>query len=1058
MIRQVKILAALGAMTFVGWTNSVQAATIVSSTHPGGVYHGFSGGPIPFEAFSVPGGVTSGARFALDNGALKITNAYAGSFSVDTKLKPFNADQLGHLYFDYKLTPDVKVNLFFRVNGDFHGVTFSGPNTVRPGSLLIGQVAGVKADGQWHRAHIPLRDWLRKVHPLAPTLDVDMAVIGNWDNNGWLMAGMGGNGPGTSWWIDNFALVGTGPGQAKFELRDDAGAALPNAAGTQWMLDNQKAGAGATLAADAKDGLHTIEARDAAGKVLAGYAIYAASGSPKIGAARLSGNTLRVPVNAPAGLKVSGLKLTVEGREFTPSSTYMEWDGASDELLLDAAAAGFQWKDGAQVPVKLTGVADVQNRTAPDWQGNVTVNYAEHKAAPAMPRVKIEGLAAPRPAPDKRDAEVAPLTIPAPIFGAGDGSFEDDMDEWASEDPKGTDAILERDNTTAASGRYSLRLTSPANAVRFRATIRSSGFDAAKVPIVSFDYKIPPQLRVDFMVLFDGTAYDIQFTDKDNPLARIGAVPNVIADNQWHHAEFNLGKMLRDLKPGRSEYRVDEFYIGDGQWLGNARGVQYWVDNFKFVPLTKGSPLRAEVTAGDVTGLKGVAWALDENPNTKVPETVTTPVKGNTPKIEVTGSGRKWLHVRVQNSAGQWSAQEDVPLWLSDNVPQIAQNEIAPAPGARVVPASLDIPVRVEGGLVNDSIKLTVGGREYTTQDAALRYDGDGNKIVWDAAQALQDGHIKVPANGDRIDWKLAPVRDFLEQEAPAVEGNWINDFAGDKIGPRIQLISETHETLIFDDGTDVPNNGDESLTWKAGDGAVVENIERDGGRARRFTSTTEGGAFSAVGVLPNEMKWDARKFGIVSFDYRIPPQANIAMRLRFSNGRSWIAILAGEKPSERAITIPGIVADNQWHTATFNVVNLMRDQNQGMRNPIITDIEFRDMLLKTPANVAWELDNFLIQQAGGSTAKLGWRAHDLSGVKNYRFVWDQKPASTPEGETQETARTVEGSSGLWFAHVQAQDGAGNWGPPSHVPIVTDAVTDATVTPPATPLATTIIR
>src|SRR6476660_9581823 len=90
-----------------------KAATVVSASHPNAIYYGFNDQKVPFEPFAVPQGVPSGARFTPENGALKITNAFAGSFSVNTKIPAFNADELSDIYFDYKVNPDVKVNFFF---------------------------------------------------------------------------------------------------------------------------------------------------------------------------------------------------------------------------------------------------------------------------------------------------------------------------------------------------------------------------------------------------------------------------------------------------------------------------------------------------------------------------------------------------------------------------------------------------------------------------------------------------------------------------------------------------------------------------------------------------------------------------------------------------------------------------------------------------------------------------------------------------------------------------------------------------------------------------------
>src|SRR5439155_556405 len=146
--------------------------------------------------------------------------------------------------------------------------------------------------------------------------------------------GIGGNGPGATWWTDNFTVVGAGPGEAKLELRDDKGEALPSPPSAKWLLDGNAAGDGPQITLSAADGFHTVEARDAAGKTLANYPLFTAPSGPKIGAARLTGNTLRVPINAPGGLKTPDLKLTVDGRDFDLNSVFLAWDGAAGELLL----------------------------------------------------------------------------------------------------------------------------------------------------------------------------------------------------------------------------------------------------------------------------------------------------------------------------------------------------------------------------------------------------------------------------------------------------------------------------------------------------------------------------------------------------------------------------------------------------------------------------------------------------------------------------------------------------------------------------------------------------
>ena len=156
--------------------------------------------------YAAPGGVTSGAIVGLKNGALDITNRAPGSFGVRLDIAPLDVDEITDLTFDFKASADARVNWFFRAGGNYYGVHFTGPNTVRPGTIALGDARISAGKDGWKRAHIPLRGWLRAALPAAKTVIVDEILIGNWDNEGYLMAGIGGNGPGANWQIDDLKL------------------------------------------------------------------------------------------------------------------------------------------------------------------------------------------------------------------------------------------------------------------------------------------------------------------------------------------------------------------------------------------------------------------------------------------------------------------------------------------------------------------------------------------------------------------------------------------------------------------------------------------------------------------------------------------------------------------------------------------------------------------------------------------------------------------------------------------------------------------------------------
>nr|AUN36268.1 hypothetical protein [uncultured bacterium] len=598
---------------------------------------------VPFVTYKREGGVASGTRFEIDKGALKISNAYAGSFGIDTKTPAFDAVKFGHLTFDYLIPPvkdrnqSVKVNFFIRVKGVYHGVNFTGPPEVRPGSVFLGTIPKVLDDGQWHRVHLPLRDWLRKLYPRDETLPVDEIIVGNWNPANYLMAGIGGNGAGASWEMDNFAINGVGPGEAKFTVQDEPGKPVAKPESYSWSLDGGAATAlkTAEITVAADNGFHLLQLLDAAKKVVADYGFFVGKDAPVAGKLRVVRNTLEIPIETSAGLNLKTAKLTVGDRVFESDSPYLIWDGAAGVLELDAGNAGLVWKDGQQVPVSLEGTTDLLGRALPTFQSTLAVDYSTLKTPPAWPQL-------------------------AALKTAGNGTFEETADEWASKTDSEGPAIVERDHTTRATGRYSLRLTSPINSSTSAAWVRRTPFEVAKFPAIEFDYRLSPDVRMDFLISAGGITYSIGFTDRTTKIPRIGQIAGVKADNEWHHARIDLQSLLQGATPPITAPTVDWIVITDSDYLGNARGDQYWIDNFQMVPAITGA-FTSQVSLADVTGIKALSWVLNNEIATVPPATV----KESGDVVNVSGTGLQWLHLRVQNGAGQWSETSNWPLMFA---------------------------------------------------------------------------------------------------------------------------------------------------------------------------------------------------------------------------------------------------------------------------------------------------------------------------------------------------------------------------------------------------------
>lgn len=166
--------------------------------------------------------------------------------------------------------------------------------------------------------------------------------------------------------------------------------------------------------------------------------------------------------------------------------------------------------------------------------------------------------------------------------------FEKDFGQWHNkygEAGAGLELIVE-----GIYGR-SLKISKQNEIGNLGCDITNKPFDARKYPLVSFDYKIPSHLKINFLIKVDNKWYDIVFTDDEKTywdinMTKIGCIANVKQDDKWHHAEFNLYKMLKEYT---SEFIVQEMEMADWDSTGfmklefghNPIGASLYIDNFK---------------------------------------------------------------------------------------------------------------------------------------------------------------------------------------------------------------------------------------------------------------------------------------------------------------------------------------------------------------------------------------------------------------------------------------------------------------------------------------------
>jgi hypothetical protein len=171
--------------------------------------------------------------------------------------------------------------------------------------------------------------------------------------------------------------------------------------------------------------------------------------------------------------------------------------------------------------------------------------------------------------------------------------FESEVGEW-SVSAEAPGALLELDTHAPAGGKSSLRVTNTEEGGQFTVYPVTTAFRASEWPILSFDYRLTPDLKLNLYLYVNGAWHALRLTADEAEavgVVPIGSIPNVQADGKWHHAAVDLLALLQAHYPQFKVFQVKELvlcppwesYTRCGM-SGNPRGAQYWIDNFRVGP------------------------------------------------------------------------------------------------------------------------------------------------------------------------------------------------------------------------------------------------------------------------------------------------------------------------------------------------------------------------------------------------------------------------------------------------------------------------------------------
>jgi hypothetical protein len=215
--------------------------------------------------------------------------------------------------------------------------------------------------------------------------------------------------------------------------------------------------------------------------------------------------------------------------------------------------------------------------------------------------------------------------------------------------------------------------------------------DAHDYSGLSFDYRLPPEAKVNLYLTSHDRRLEIQFSGRQDPAPRatmIGRIEGVKADNQWHHAEFDLlGALESSLGPSVTPIFQNLHFgnFNNGDYLGagfggNPAGCTYYIDNFYL-----GTPRQDTVVKlawQPPTGAKysGYAVSLDQNPTASAGK----PASELPAQITAPGAGRWYLHVQAKKQDGSNAGAVNWAVRIAAPASALTPQSASPVPKAAI--------------------------------------------------------------------------------------------------------------------------------------------------------------------------------------------------------------------------------------------------------------------------------------------------------------------------------------------------------------------------------------
>jgi len=664
----------------------------------------------------------------IGNGrAMRVTAARGGGTLAVRRTEAVNLGRTPILCFDYRLPrvepgmPVARVDLYFDVQGVRHRAIFAGPRDDIADTVTVGRFPGVERDGRWHTAMLSLADLLYQRHDavrrqdrIAPAdLTIQDVALANYSNEGYLLAGFGGNEAGAWYEVRDFRFVPSAPNDGS----------PPRVEGVAFPF--QSAGNSSQV---------VIRFTDPGGSGL----------DPR---------SVRMDLAAPR---------TGVGHALAIGHPALGYEPASGRIVIDLAAMNVVLNHGERVQVTVRPLRDrAGNAMAAARKFSWRFERRQDRAGPVLEWLSC-GRASIAYDFDRGSADWYPVAARRRLMGVPEGGWLRLDTRTFSRDECFVRAGPRPGRARAGSrGRpASLKVQNLRMAHDFGAGFMRDTFNLGRYPVMAFDYRIGPRVPIDVSVEVAGTRYALRFSStaiRQDLLGEfvsyecLGEAPNVVLDERWHHAEVDLFAMLKAHRPCLRTFSARRIEFSDrtcGQ-LGSHKDSAFHLDNVRLIPVVSRRDLRFEWNAFDLSGVSDYRSAFNDVADFDPTGRVTNA------DLDRIRHGRAYFHLKLCDRAGNWSRAYHLPV-IVDALPPVLIDARA-RPGG--VP-TLRFRFWENRGLDPGSVRLRVGGRAYAVDGKRLWYDQDRGILTWHD-EAWRSGPAHPGKTGEPVEVTIVSARDF---------------------------------------------------------------------------------------------------------------------------------------------------------------------------------------------------------------------------------------------------------------------------------------------------------